>query len=82
MATPTRRLRKGPLPRRTPEQIAKTLRRVLGLVKSKRSGLRAEEIRSALKLDVREMPRVLREGLKTKQLRSKGQKRATTYFPA
>jgi hypothetical protein len=43
-------------------------------------GLRAEQIRAALKLDVREMPRVLKEGLVTKNLTSKGKRRGTTYF--
>jgi hypothetical protein len=33
-----------------------------------------------LGLDVREVPRILKEGLTSKKLRSKGQKRATTYF--
>jgi Fic family protein len=51
-------------------------------VRAKKTGLRSEEIRRALKLDVREVPRVLKEGLTKKKLRSKGQKRATTYFAA
>lgn len=72
---------KGRLARRTQEEIAKTLDRVVGAVKASRSkGLRAEEIRKALSLDVREVPRVLKEGLRTKKLRAKGQKRATTYY--
>ena len=33
-----------------------------------------------LNLDVREVPRVLKEGLSSKILRSRGEKRATTYF--
>ena len=71
----------GRLPRRSRDQIAKTLDRVVAAVKSsKGKGLRAEEIRKALSLDVREVPRVLKEGLRTRALRSKGQKRATTYF--
>ena len=72
---------KGRLPRRSAADIAKTLDRVVGAVKaSKGKGLRAEEIRRALSLDVREMPRVLKEGLRTNKLKAKGQKRATTYF--
>jgi hypothetical protein len=71
----------GRLARRSSEQIAQTLDRVVGVVKSsKGKGLRAEEIRKALQLDVREVPRVLKEGLRTKKLKAKGQKRATTYF--
>jgi hypothetical protein len=72
--------KRGRLPRRSAEDIKATLDKVHGLLKASKGGLRAEQIRAALKLDVREMPRVLKEGLSTKKLSSKGQKRATTYF--
>jgi hypothetical protein len=70
----------GRLPRRSADEIKATLDKVQGLLKASKGGLRAEQIRAALKLDVREMPRVLKEGLATKKLSSKGRKRATTYF--
>jgi hypothetical protein len=70
----------GRLARRTPEQIAKSVDLVSKLVKSHPKGMRAEEIRKALGLDAREMPRILKEGIATKKLTSKGQKRATTYL--
>lgn len=74
---------KGRLGRRTPEEIAKTLDRVVGVLKATRGkGLRSEEIQKALKLDRREMPRVLGEGLSKKKLKSKGKRRSTTYFVA
>jgi hypothetical protein len=69
----------GRLKRRSPEQIAKALDEVIALVKKSKGGLRAEQIRAQLKMDRKEMPRVLHEGLSTKKLKSKGQKRATTY---
>jgi hypothetical protein len=74
---------KGPkratrLPRRSLEEIKQTLSEVVKLV-GKGRGLRAEEIRTAMNLDLREVPRVLKEGLATKVLKAKGQKRATTY---
>jgi hypothetical protein len=72
----------GRLARRTPEDIAQTLGVVVALVKKHPKGLRSEEIRKALKLDVREVPRVLKEGLSKKALKSKGQKRATVYSAA
>jgi hypothetical protein len=72
--------KRGRLPRRSAEDIKATLDKVHGLLRASKGGLRAEQIRAALKLDVREMPRVLKEGLATKKLSSKGQKRATTYF--
>jgi hypothetical protein len=67
------------LARRSPADIAKTLAQIVSLLKTKKAGLRSEEIRKALKLDVREVPRVLKEGLAKKTLKSKGQKRATVY---
>jgi hypothetical protein len=70
----------GRLARRSSDEIKGTLDKVHGLLRASKGGLRAEQIRAALKLDVREMPRVLKEGLATKKLSSKGQKRATTYF--
>jgi hypothetical protein len=78
--SPYRSRRASRLPRRSAEDIKATLHEVHDLLKASKSGLRAEQIRAALKLDVREMPRVLKEGLATKKLASKGQKRATTYF--
>jgi hypothetical protein len=72
----------GRLARRSPADIAKALAEIVALVKTKKAGLRSEEIRKALKLDVREVPRVLKEGLAKKKLKSKGQKRATTYTAA
>jgi len=67
------------LPRRSPEDIGKTLERVVALVKKSKTGMRSEEIRKALALDVREVPRVLRQGISSKKLKAKGQKRATQY---
>ena len=72
----------GRLARRSPADIARTLDAIVILVRKTKTGMRSEEIRKALKLDVREVPRVLKEGLAKKKLRSKGQKRATTYFAA
>jgi hypothetical protein len=70
----------GRLARRSPEQIAKTIEQVVGLVKKHKDGLRAEQIRVELGLQAKEMPRILKEGLAAKKLSAKGQKRATTYF--
>jgi hypothetical protein len=73
------RTKLGRLPRRSPAQVAKVLEQVVSLVK-KKPGLRAEQIRVQLALDVREVPRVLKHGLDTKQLAKKGEKRSTEYF--
>jgi hypothetical protein len=69
----------GRLPRRSPADIAKALDQIVSLLKAKKDGLRAEQIRAALKMQSKEMPRVLKEGLAKKKLKAKGQKRATTY---
>ena len=71
--------RRGRLARRSPDQIGAQLGAVAALLKKNPKGLRSEEIRAALKLDRREIPRVLAEGLKSKALRKSGAKRATTY---
>ncbi len=69
----------GRLPRRSADEIAKTLEKIVLLVKTHKGGLRAEEIRSKLGMQAKEMPRILKEGLSKKKLAAKGQKRATTY---
>ncbi len=70
----------GRLARRSTDDIAALLDKITALVKKHKSGLRAEQIRIELKMQSKEMPRVLKEGLSTKRLKTKGQKRATTYF--
>jgi len=76
---PARAARSGRLPRRSLEDITKALEQVVALVKKSKTGLRAEQIRHQLDMQAKEMPRVLKEGLAKKALKSKGQKRATTY---
>ncbi len=70
----------GRLPRRSAEEIAALLNKIVLLVKTHKTGMRAEEIRSKLGMQAKEMPRILKEGVSTKKLTTKGQKRATTYF--
>jgi hypothetical protein len=72
----------GRLSRRSAEDIASTLAKIVALVKRHKEGLRAEQIRAELGMEAKEMPRVLKEGLAKKALKSKGHKRATTYFVA
>lgn len=70
----------GRLHRRSPEDIAAALDKIVGMLKKHNGGLRAEQIRAALHMQPKEMPRVLAEGLGNRKLKKKGQKRATTYF--
>lgn len=72
----------GRLARRSPADIAKALATVVALVKKHPKGLRSEQIRAELKMRPNEMPRILGEGLAKKALKSRGQKRATTYTAA
>jgi hypothetical protein len=72
----------GRLPRRSADDIAVALDKVVALVKKHKQGLRAEQIRTQLRMQAKEMPRVLKEGIAKKALKSRGQKRATTYFAA
>jgi hypothetical protein len=81
-AATAKRAKSGRLHRRSPSDIARALAQVVALVKSSKAGLRAEQIRAQLKMQAKEMPRVLKEGLAKKALKSKGQKRATTYTAA
>jgi Fic family protein len=78
----TRQSSPGRLPRRSAQDIGKALDGVVTLVKKNKAGLRAEQIRAALGVQSKELPRVLSEGLARKVLKKKGQKRATTYFAA
>jgi hypothetical protein len=70
----------GRLNRRSAEEIAAVLNKIVLLVKTQKDGLRAEQIRSKLGMQAKEMPRILKEGIAAKKLTTKGQKRATTYF--
>ncbi len=69
----------GRLGRRTADDIAQTLDSIVALVAKHAEGLRAEQIKAALNLDTREMPRPIAEGLKSGVLKKSGQKRATVY---
>jgi hypothetical protein len=80
--TAKRATKSGRLPRRSVEDIAKLLGEIIAVVKRNKEGLRAEQIRAELGLQSKEMPRILKEGVATKKLKTKGQKRATTYFAA
>jgi hypothetical protein len=63
------------LPRRSAEEIAGLLGKIVLLVKTHKDGMRAEEIRKRLGMQTKEMPRILKEGIATKKLTSKGRKR-------
>jgi hypothetical protein len=70
------------LKRRSRNDIERSLGAIVSLVEKEPKGLRAEQIRSELGMQAKELPRVLGEGLATRKLRKRGHKRATTYYAA
>jgi hypothetical protein len=74
------RRRGGRLPRRSAGDIAEVIEQIVGLLKQRPTGLRAEQIREELGLQAKELPRPLKDALDAGLLGKSGQKRATTYF--
>jgi hypothetical protein len=74
------RLAGGRLARRSPDQIAGVVERIVGLLKQNPRGLRAEQIRTRLGLLAKEMPRPLKDALAAGRIGKSGQKRSTLYF--
>ena len=72
--------RGGRLARRSTEDIAGVVDKIVSLLEKHQTGLRAEEIRGKLKLQAKELPRPIAEALSKKRIVKEGQKRATTYF--
>jgi hypothetical protein len=80
--TPSRRPSSRRLKRRSQRDIDKALGDIVSLVGNRPRGMRAEQIRVELGMQAKEMPRILGEGIATRRLRKRGQKRATTYYAA
>jgi len=79
-ASPKKAATSERLKRRSPEDIQKDVGRICTFLRAHRHGARSEEIRKALNLEPREMPRLLREGLAGKAFYIlSGQKRSTVY---
>ena len=79
-ASPRAAKRGGRLARRSSGDIASVVNKIVGLLEKHQAGLRAEEIRSKLNLQAKELPRPIAEALAKKRIVKEGQKRATTYF--
>ena len=72
--------RTGRLPRRSAAVVDLAVDRVATLLGTSPGGMRAEDIRVAGSFDVREMPRILKQGIASKRFKIlSGQKRATLY---
>jgi hypothetical protein len=70
------------LARRSEKDLAAVADSIVALVKKHDKGLRAEQIRAELGIAKKEWARPLEAALASKKLTKKGEKRATTYFPA
>lgn len=70
----------GRLGRRSPDQIGAMVEGIVDLLAKSEAGLRAEEIRAALGVQAKELPRPLADALAAGRITKSGQKRATTYF--
>jgi hypothetical protein len=80
VAAPRATGRKGRrLRRRSAGQIGKMVEAIVELLGKHPAGLRAEQIRDALDLQSKELPRPLKEALDSGRIVKSGQKRATTY---
>lgn len=75
-----RRGRGGRLGRRSAGDITRMVESIVELLSSSGAGLRAEQIREALGVEAKELPRPLAEALSAGRITKSGQKRATTYF--
>lgn len=60
--------------------IGSVVQDIVSLLGKHPEGLRSEQIRSALGLQAKELPRPLADGLTAGTITKVGQKRATTYF--
>jgi hypothetical protein len=77
---PRRRGKGGRLARRTADDIGQMVDAIVDLLGKTPNGLRAEQIRSALGVESKELPRPLAEAVSAGKITKQGQKRATTYF--
>ena len=75
-----RRGRGGRLGRRTADDIGRMIDGIVDLLHKNGSGMRAEQIRDALGVEAKELPRPLADALASGRITKTGQKRATTYF--
>lgn len=75
-----KRAKSGRLSRRSADDIGSMVANIVSLLDRHPEGMRAEQIRSALGVDPRELPRPLAEALSSRKVSKAGQKRATTYF--
>jgi hypothetical protein len=72
--------RKGRRIRRSQKDIGRVVEDIIMLLGKHTQGLRSEQIREALNLQAKELPRPLADGLADGRIKKAGERRATTYF--
>ena len=72
----------GRLKRRSTADLGKTVDKIVAIVKAHKKGINAEDIRAALNVPRKVLPRPMKMALASKKIRKKGHKRATMYFAA
>lgn len=70
----------GRLGRRTADDIGRMIDGIVDLLSKNGGGMRAEQIRAALGVEAKELPRPLADALAAGRITKTGEKRATTYF--
>jgi uncharacterized Zn finger protein len=69
-----------PAARRSALAVEAIVDRIVDLLRENKRGLRAEQIRAALDVEAKALPRPLAAALAANKVRTTGRKRATTYF--
>ena len=72
--------RSAPLERHSSADVAGVVDRIVAVLKGCKAGLRAEEIRAALEIRAQDLHRPITAALRSRRVRKRGLKRATTYF--
>ena len=72
--------KRGRLARRSDEDIQAMVEQIVACVAKHPDGIRSEDIRAALKIDKKELPKPITAALASGQLRKEGEKRATVYL--
>lgn len=70
----------GRLGRRSAGDITRMIESIVNVLQQAGTGLRAEQIREALGVEAKELPRPLADAMSQGLISKSGQKRATTYF--
>jgi hypothetical protein len=66
--------------RRSTDDIQSTVKSIVSVLKRNGGGMRAEQIKAAIGVETKDLPRPIAVALSEGLIRKKGEKRATTYY--